>query len=72
MPPSKFEANPTLSLRVRRASFSLFPLASSCLNNYFHVYSIIDFLANRLVFVNTVTCNLLVCMQYHMVRYIAT
>ena len=55
MPPSKFEANLTLLLRVRRATFSSFPLASPCLNDYFRVYTIIDFLANRLVFLNTVT-----------------
>ena len=35
MPFSKFEANPTLRLRVRRASLSLFPLASSYSNDYF-------------------------------------
>ena len=39
---SKFEANLTLHLRVRRASFSLFPLASSCSNDYFHMYAIIN------------------------------
>ena len=54
MLPSKFEANPTLRLRVKRASFSLFTLASSCSNAYFRVYAIIDFLADRLVFLNTV------------------
>ena len=32
MPPSKFEANPTLRRGVKRASFSLFTLASSCAN----------------------------------------
>ena len=48
--PSKFEANPTLSLRP--GSFSIIIL---CLNDYFRMYAIIDFLANRLVFVNTVT-----------------
>ena len=55
MLPSKFEANPMLCLQVRRSSFSLFPLASSCLNNYFRTYVIIDFLANWLVFINKVT-----------------
>ena len=30
-------------------------LASSCSNDYFHVYAIIYFLANRLVFQNMVT-----------------
>ena len=55
MPPSKFEANPTLHLWVKRASFSL---ASSCLNDYFRAYVIIDFLSNRLVFLNTVTYKL--------------
>ena len=55
MPASKFEANPTLHLRVKRASFSLFTLASSCSNAYFCAYAIIDFLADRLVFLNTVT-----------------
>ena len=52
---SKFEANQMLRLRVRRSSFSLFPLASSCSNAYFCAYAIIDFLADRLVFLNTVT-----------------
>ena len=55
MPPSKFEANPTLHRGVKRASFSLFTLASSCANAYFRAYAIIDFLADRLVFLNTVT-----------------
>ena len=55
MPPSKFEANPTLIRGVKRASFSLFTLASSCANAYFHAYTIIDFLADQLVFLNTVT-----------------
>ena len=55
IPPSKFEANPTFRLRVKRASFSLFTLASSCSNAYFRAYAIIDFLADRLVFLNTVT-----------------
>ena len=36
MPLSKFEANLMLLLRVKRASFSLFPLASSCSNDSFH------------------------------------
>ena len=35
--------------------FSLFPLASSCSNAYIRAYAIIDFLADRLVFLNTVT-----------------
>ena len=61
MPPSKFEANPTLRLRVNRSSFSLFPLASSCLNAYFHAYAIIDFLADQLVFLKTVTYILYFC-----------
>ena len=55
MPPSRFEANPTLRRGVKRASFSLFTLASSCANAYFRAYAIIDFLADRLVFLNTVT-----------------
>ena len=55
MPPSKFEANPMLRRGVKRASFSLFTLASSCASAYFRVYAIIDFLADRLVFLNTVT-----------------
>ena len=55
MPPSKFEANPTLRRGVKRASFSLFTLASSCANAYFRMYAINDFLADRLVFLNTVT-----------------
>ena len=55
MPPSKFEANPTLRRGVKRASFSLFTLASSCANAYFRAYAVIDFFADRLVFLNTVT-----------------
>ena len=55
MPPSKFEANPTLHLRVKRSYFSLFPLASLCSNVYFRAYAITDFLADRLVFLNTDT-----------------
>ena len=59
MPSSKFEANPMLSLQVRHAFFSLFLLASLCLNDYLRSHVIIDFLANRLVFVNTVTFSTL-------------
>ena len=55
MPLSKFEANPTLLHGVKCASFSLFTLASSCANVYFRAYAIIDFLADWLVFLNTVT-----------------
>ena len=56
MPPSKFEANPTLHRGVKCASFSLFTLASSCANAYFRAYAIIDhFLADLLVFLNMVT-----------------
>ena len=55
MPPSKFEANLTLRRGVKRASFSLCILASSCANAYIRAYAIIDFLADRLVFLNTVT-----------------
>ena len=55
MPPSKFKANPTLRHGVKRASFSLFTLASSCEYAYFRACAIIDFLADRLVFLNTVT-----------------
>ena len=51
---SKFGANLTLRLRVKCASFSFFPLASSCSND-FHTHVIINFLANWLVFLNTVT-----------------
>ena len=58
MPPSKFEANPTLRLGVKRASFSLFTLASLCANAHFRAYAIIDFLADQLVFLNTVTFSL--------------
>ena len=54
MPPSKYEANPTLCLRVN-AFLYLFPLASLCSNDYFRAYVIIDFLANWLVFLNMVT-----------------
>ena len=43
--------NPTLYFRVRHASF----LSSSCSTNYFRTYAITDFLANRLVFLSTVT-----------------
>ena len=45
MPPSKFEANPTLRRGVKRASFSLFTLASSCAKAYFRAYVTIDFIA---------------------------
>ena len=55
MPPSKFEANPALRRGVKRTFFSLFTLASSCANAYFRAYAIIDFLADRLIFLNTVT-----------------
>ena len=55
MLPSKFEANQTLRRGVKRASFSFFTLASSCSNAYFRAYAIIDFLADRLVFLNMVT-----------------
>ena len=55
MPPSKIEANLTLGLQVQHASCSLFPSASSCSNDYFREYAIIDFLANQLVFLFTVT-----------------
>ena len=55
MPPSKFEANPTLRRGVKSASISLFTLASSCTNAYFCAYAIIDYLADRLVFLNMVT-----------------
>ena len=58
MPSSKFEANPTLRRGVKHASFSLFTLASSCANAYFRAYAIIDFLGDRLVFLNTVTYNM--------------
>ena len=54
MLPSKFEANPTLCRLVKHASFSL-SLASSCSNTYFREHSIFYFLADRLVFLNTVT-----------------
>ena len=60
MPPSKFEVNPTLRRHVKRASFSLFPLASSCSNAYLRTYAIIDFLTDRLVFLNTVTNSTIV------------
>ena len=52
MPSSKFGANLMIRLRVRRTSFSLFPLASACSNNYFCTYAIIDFLTKQLVFPN--------------------
>ena len=52
---SKFEAILTLRLRVKHSSFSLFTLASLCSNAYFHAYAIVDFLADQLVFLNTVT-----------------
>ena len=42
----------TFRVRVKCASFSL---ASSCSNAYIRAYVIIDFLADRLVFLNTVT-----------------
>ena len=58
MPPSKFEANPMLHLRVK---YALFQLASSCSNDYFRACAIINFLANQLVLLNTVTnaCQML-------------
>ena len=66
MPPSKFEANRTLRRGLKRASFSLFTLASSCANAYFRAYAIIDFLADRLVFLYTVTYVLLnIWCQYY-------
>ena len=40
---------------LRHASFSLFPLMSSCLNDDFCVYAIIYILSNQLVSPNTVT-----------------
>ena len=52
VPLSKFEGYLMLTFGGRRASFLL---ASSSLNEYFRAYTIIDFLANRLVFVNMVT-----------------
>ena len=55
MPPSKFDANQMFRLRVKCASFSFFPLAPLCSNAYFRAYAIIDFLADRLVFLNKVT-----------------
>ena len=58
LPPFKFEANLMLHLGVKSASFSLFTLASSCSNAYFRAYAIIDFLSDRLVFLNTVTYGL--------------
>ena len=50
MPLSKFETNLILCVQVRCASFSLYSLASLCLNDDFRAYVIIDFLANQLVF----------------------
>ena len=44
MPSSKFEADLTLLSLSRRATFSLFPLMSSCTNDYLHVDAIIYFL----------------------------
>ena len=55
MPSSKFEANPMLHLQVKCSSFSVFPLVCSCSNAYFRTYAIIYFLADQLVFLNTVT-----------------
>ena len=55
MPPSKFDANPMLCRRVRHASFSFILLVSSCSNDYYHAYAIIDFLANRFGFPNIVS-----------------
>ena len=52
---SKFEANLMHSLQARFTSSSLFPLVSSSLNDYFHAYAIIDFIANQLVFINMIT-----------------
>ena len=78
MPPSKFEANPTLLHGVTRASFSLFTLGSSCANAYFSSYAIIDFPADPLVFLNTVTIYWLLfilCFIYlliHLFIYVMT
>ena len=66
MPLSTFEANPTLHRGVNRASFSLFTLASSCANAYFREYAIIDFLTDRLVFLNTVTYMVLFYLFFHL------
>ena len=66
MPLSKFEANPTLRRGVKHASFSLFSLASLCANAYFREYAIIDFLADRLVFLNTVTYMVLFYLFFHL------
>ena len=55
MLPAKFEANPTLGFLVRHTSFSLFPLESSCSNDDYCTYTVIDFLANQSVFPNMVT-----------------
>ena len=43
-------------LSYKKLRSIVLPLVSSCLNDYFHEYAIIDFLANQLVFVNTVAC----------------
>ena len=55
MLPSKFEANPTIHLQVKHASFSLFSLVSSCSKDYYCVYVVFHFLAKWLVFQNMVT-----------------
>ena len=48
MLPSKFEASLMLHFSIRSASSSLFPLVSSCPNDYFFVYMIIDLHTNCL------------------------
>ena len=55
IPLSKLEGYLMLTLGGRRASF---PLASSCLNDFFRAYTIPVYLANRLVFINMVTYSM--------------
>ena len=61
MLPSKFENNPTLRLQVKSSSISLFTLASLCSKVYFRAYTVIDFLADRLVVLNMVTYGNFYC-----------
>ena len=53
MLPSKFEGNPDAPSTSKTLFF--FFIASSRSNAYFRAYAIINFLADRLVFLNTVT-----------------
>ena len=57
MPPSKFEANLALRRGVKRVFFVY--ISVFVLECVFPAYAIIDFLADRLVFLNTVTYDVM-------------